>query len=132
MSEDKKTERRKEIIAQYDACCDALGVEHIVHSGAHYTSSGHLYITRITGCSDAQRREIITKMAERGVATNVHYKPLPMMSAYTQYGYDIKDFPNAYHLFENEVTLPLHTKLSDEDVAYVCECFREVVNEVRG
>lgn len=125
-------ERRKEIIVQYDACCDALGVEHIVHSGAHYTSSGHLYITRITGCSDAQRREIITKMAERGVATNVHYKPLPMMSAYKQYGYDIKDFPNAYHLFENEVTLPLHTKLSDEDVAYVCECFREVVNEVRG
>lgn len=125
-------ERRKEIIAQYDACCDALGVEHIVHGGAHYTSSGHLYITRITGCSDAQRREIITKMAERGVATNVHYKPLPMMSAYKQYGYDIKDFPNAYHLFENEVTLPLHTKLSDEDVAYVCECFREVVNEVRG
>ena len=95
-------------------------------------SSGHLYITRITGCDDQQRREIITKMAEKGVATNVHYKPLPMMTAYKALGNDIKDFPNAYRLFENEITLPLHTNLSDEDVEYVVEVFRETVKEVRG
>lgn len=124
--------RRREIIGKYDAVCDELGVDHIVHFTEEYHSSGHLYITRITGCDDQQRREIITKMAEKGVATNVHYKPLPMMTAYKALGNDIKDFPNAYKLFENEITLPLHTKLSDEDVEYVVEVFRETVKEVRG
>ena len=124
--------RRREIIKKYDSICDEIGVDYIRHTGENYTSSGHLYITRVTGCDDAQRREIITKMAERGVATNVHYKPLPMMTAYKTYGWDIKCFPNAYHLFENEITLPLHTKLSDEDVDYLLKCFKNIVNEVRG
>jgi len=124
--------RRKEIIGKYDAVCDELGVDHIVHFTDSYTSSGHLYITRITGCGDEERRTIITRMAEKGVATNVHYKPLPMMTAYKALGNDIKDFPNAYRLFENEITLPLHTKLSDEDVDFVIDVFRETVKDVRG
>lgn len=124
--------RRKEIIAMYDAMCDELGVKHLVHSGENFQSSNHLYLTRIfkkdgTPISDTERREIIIKLAERGVNTNVHYKPLPMMTAYQKMGWDIKDFPNAYAYYENLITLPLHTKLSDEDVAYVVENFRDVV-----
>ena len=119
--------RRRDIIARYDAMCDEMGVEHTVHSGEDFQSCGHLYITRIPGADDQRRREIITKMAERGVACNVHYKPLPMMTAYKALGWDIKGFPNAYRLYENEVTLPLHTKLTDEDVEYVMESFRDAL-----
>ena len=122
-------ERRKEIIARYDAMCDGLGVKHLIHSGADFQSSNHLYLTRIPGVDDTTRREIIVKLAERGVSTNVHYKPLPMMTAYKNLGWDIKDFPNAHAYYENLITLPLHTRLSDEDVAYVIENFREVVKE---
>ena len=126
--------RRKEIIVRYDAMCDELGVRHLKHYGEDFTSSGHLYLTRTykkdgSPISDTERREIIVKMAERGIACNVHYKPLPMMTAYKAYGWDIKDFPNAYAYYENLVTLPLHTKLTDEDVDYVCENFKEVVKE---
>ena len=121
--------RRKDIIARYDAMCDELGVKHLTHYTEDMTSSGHLYLVRVTGAIDEQRREIIIKMAERGVACNVHYKPLPMMTAYKAYGWDIKDFPNAYKLYENEITLPLHTKLSDEDVDYIIENFKDVVKE---
>lgn len=121
-------ERRKEIIKKYDEACDELGVIHLHHYGEDFASSGHLYLTRIPGVSDEQRREIITKLAERGVNTNVHYKPLPMMTAYKNMGWDIKNFPNAYAYYENLITLPLHTKLSDEDVEYVCQNFIEVVN----
>ena len=95
-----------------------------------WEGSGHLYIVRMQGLTSEQRNEVITKMAERGVACNVHYKPLPMMTAYKALGFDIKDFPNAYHLFENEITLPLHTKLTDEDVEYVIASFKEVLHEV--
>lgn len=127
-------ERRKEIIAKYDAMCDELGVKHLVHSGENFQSSNHLYLTRIfkkdgTPVSDTERREIIIKLAERGVNTNVHYKPLPMMTAYKKMGWEIKDFPNSYAYYENLITLPLHTKLSDEDVEYVIENFRDVVEE---
>lgn len=122
-------ERRKEIVAKYDAMCDELGVKHLVHSGENFESSKHLYLTRIPGINDETRREIIIKLAERGVNTNVHYKPLPMMTAYKKMGWDIKDFPNAYAYYENLITLPLHTKLSDEDVEYVIENFRDVVEE---
>lgn len=87
-----------------------------------------MYLTRIPGASDEQRRKIITKLAERGVNTNVHYKPLPMMTAYKNMGWDIKEFPNAYAYYENLITLPLHTKLSDEDVKYVTENFKAVVS----
>ena len=122
-------ERRKEIIKKYDAMCDELGVKHLIHGGEDFQGSGHLYITRIPGASDKTRREIITKLAERGISTNVHYKPLPMMTAYKAMGWDIKDFPNAYNYYENLITLPLHTKLSDEDVEYIVENFKDVVKE---
>lgn len=122
-------ERRKGIIKKYDAVCDELGVFHLHHYGEDYNSSGHLYLTRIPGIDEKQRNEIIEKMAENGVATNVHYKPLPMMTAYKAYGWDIKDFPNAYDYYHNLITLPLHTKLSDEDVEYVIANFRNIVKE---
>lgn len=124
-------ERRREIIRKYDAICDELGIFHMNHYGDDYTSSGHLYLIRIPEIDVEERNEIIIKMAELGVATNVHYKPLPMMTAYKAYGWDIKDFPNAYDYYRNLITLPLHTKLSDEDVEYVCECLRKCVKTVR-
>ena len=120
-------QRRREIIEKYDKACDELGVEHLTHYTDEYTSSGHLYLARIPGADDSKRREIITKMAEMGVPCNVHYKPLPMMTAYKSLGFDIKDFPNAYAHYENEVTLPLHTKLSDDDVDFITECFAKVI-----
>jgi dTDP-4-amino-4,6-dideoxygalactose transaminase len=120
-------QRRREIIEKYDKACDELGVEHLTHYTDEYTSSGHLYLARIPGADDAKRREIITKMAELGVPCNVHYKPLPMMTAYKALGFDIKDFPNAYAHYENEVTLPLHTKLSDDDVDFITDCFAKVI-----
>ena len=122
-------ERRKEIIGKYDAVCDALGVSRLQHYTENATSSGHLYLTRIPGIDDNTRREIIIKLAERGVNTNVHYKPLPMMTAYKAMGWDIKDFPNAYAYYENLITLPLHTCLTDDDVEYVVRNFKEVVSE---
>ena len=120
-------QRRREIIGKYDKMCDVLGVKHLHHYGEDFTSSGHLYIVRVPNASDEQRREIIIKMAERGIACNVHYKPLPMMTAYKNMGWDINDFPNAYKLYENAITLPLHTKLSDEDVEYIIENFSEII-----
>lgn len=121
--------RRGDIVARYDAICDELGVKHLVHKGADFQSSNHLYLTRIPGIDDQTRREIIIKLAERGVNTNVHYKPLPMMTAYKAMGWDIKDFPNAYKYYENLITLPLHTCLTDEDVEYVIENYKDVVKE---
>ena len=120
-------QRRREIIGKYDKMCDSLGVKHLCHYGEDFNSSGHLYIVRIPGASDEQRRKIIIEMAERGIACNVHYKPLPMMTAYKNMGWDIKDFPNAYKLYENAITLPLHTKLSDEDVEYIIENFTDII-----
>ena len=121
--------RRGEIISRYDEMCDELGVKHLVHSGENFQSSNHLYLSRVPGIGDAERREIIVKLAERGVNCNVHYKPLPMMTAYKELGWDIKDFPNALNYYSNLITLPLHTLLSDSDVEYVIENFREVVGE---
>lgn len=123
-------ERRKEIIGMYDAVCDELNIFHMNHYGEDYISSGHLYLIRISGIDVEERNGIITKMAEWGVATNVHYKPLPLMTAYKAYGWDIKDFPNAYDYYRNLITLPLHTKLTDEDVTHVCECLRKSVKAV--
>lgn len=125
--------RRKEIISRYDAMCNELGVQHLEHYTDDVTSSGHLYLTKIPCITTEQRNEIIRKLAERGIATNVHYKPLPMMTAYKALGWDIKDFPNAYAYYQNLITLPLHTKLSDEDVDYVIAGFQDVVKDyVRG
>ncbi len=121
--------RRKEIIAKYDAALKPLGVEVLEHYTDEYASSGHLYITRVPGITDSQRREIIVKMAENGVACNVHYKPLPMHTAYKNLGFDIKDYPNAYAHYENEITLPLHTKLTDDEVEYVVSNYERILKE---
>ena len=125
-------ERRKEIIEKYDKACDELGMEHLTHYTENSISSGHLYLVRLAGLGDKERREVIIKMAEAGVTCNVHYKPLPMMTAYKALGWDIKDFPNAYKLYENEITLPLHTKLSDEDVEYVLNTFKKVCGNLNA
>ena len=121
--------RRKEIIARYDAAFKPLGIEVLDHYNDNHQSSGHLYITRIPGAGLEERQEIIVKMAEAGIATNVHYKPLPMMTAYKNLGFDIKDYPNAYKRFINEITLPLHTCLTDEEVEYIIENYCKIVKE---
>lgn len=122
--------RRRQIVARYDAALDAMGVGHLCHSSSDHQSSCHLYLARIPGVSVDQRNELITHMAERGVACNVHYKPLPMMTAYRELGYDIAQYPNAYAYYENLVSLPLHTLLSDDDVSYVLDAFAACVEEV--
>lgn len=121
--------RRRWIIGQYDAAFKPLGVQVLDHYNAEHESTGHLYITRVPGITPEQRNEIITKMAQQGVACNVHYKPLPMHTAYKKLGFDIKDYPSACAHFANEITLPLHTCLSDEDVAYVIKKYTEILKE---
>ena len=125
----KLLSRRKQIIEAYDRALRPLGVETLSHYTEDIISSGHLYLTRIPNITGEQRNAIITKMAEQGVATNVHYKPLPMHTAYKALGFDIKNFPNAYAHFVNEITLPLHTCLTDEDVEYVIEKYVSVLRE---
>ena len=118
--------RRAEIIRRYDAACDALGISHLHHHTPGMDSSNHLYLIRIPGVGEEERNAIIGRMADRGVATNVHYKPLPMMTAY---GGDCTDYPNAYDYYHNLITLPLHTLLTDEDVDRVCEALKESVKD---
>ena len=120
-------ERRREIIRRYDEAFRQLGIEVLEHYNEQHKSSGHLYITRIPGADTERRQEIIVRMAEQGIATNVHYKPLPMMTAYKNLGFDIADYPNAYARFANEITLPLHTCLTDEEVQYVIDNFVAIV-----
>lgn len=122
-------QRRKEIIQRYDQLLKAIGVEVLNHYSDTHQSSGHLYITRIPNISTEQRQTIIEQMAERGIATNVHYKPLPMMTAYKNMGFDIKNYPNAYAHFANEITLPLHTRLTDEEVDYIIENYIDIVSQ---
>ncbi len=119
--------RRIEIIKRYDEVCDRLGISHLVHHTDYMDSSNHLYLIRIPDIDVDKRNELITKMAEQGVSTNVHYKPMPMMTAYKDMGWDIKDFPNTFDYYHNLITLPLHTKLSDEDVKYILEKLESVV-----
>ncbi len=120
-------ERRCEIIGKYNDALKNLPVTVLNHYGEDYASSGHLYITRLIGRTDQERRNVIIKMAERGIACNVHYKPLPMMTAYKSLGFDIKNYPNADNLFVNEITLPLHTKLSDEDIDYIITNYIDII-----
>lgn len=124
--------RRVEIMTSYDKCCDDLGISHLVHHNDYMDSSNHLYLIRIPGISEEQRNKIIERMAERGVATNVHYKPLPMMTAYKEMSGGIELYPNSYRYYENLITLPLHTLLSDEDVKHVCRTLRSAVKEMRN
>ena len=120
--------RRREIVERYNEALKDCNVQVLNHYGEDFQSSGHLYLVRLLGKDAEYRNEVIRKMAERGIACNVHYKPLPMMTAYKNLGFDIKDYPNAYLQFENEVTLPLHTRLSDEDVEYVIGNFVDIIS----
>lgn len=122
-------ERRRIMIAKYNNAFESLGIGVLNHYTDDYKSSGHLYMTRVPGISLEQRNEIIIKMAECGISTNVHFKPLPMHTAYKNLGFDIKDYPNAYNYFENEITLPLHTKLTDEEMDYVIENYTRILKE---
>lgn len=124
----KLLEKREEIIQKYDSACDELGVSHLNHHTDMVDSSNHLYLTRVPGISETARNRIIEDMAEQGVATNVHYKPLPMMTAY---GAECEGYPNTYDYYHNLITLPLHTKLADEDIGYICRIYGSVVGKYK-
>ena len=128
----KLLERRENIINQYNKGFEGTRITALSHSSEDYKSCGHLYITHVEGATFEQRGEIIVKMAERGISCNVHYKPLPLLTAYKNLGFDIENYPNAYNYYVKEITLPLHTRLSDEDVAVIIENFKEIVEEVVG
>lgn len=125
----KLVERRHQIISKYNEAFKDLPIMVLKHKDENHRSSGHLYFTRIKGINEEQRNEIIIKMAERGIACNVHYKPLPMLTAYKKLGFDIANYPNAYDFYRNEITLPLYSKLTDEQVEYIIENFKEIVGE---
>ncbi|MCQ6534403.1 DegT/DnrJ/EryC1/StrS family aminotransferase [Bacillus mycoides] len=122
--------RRREIIEMYDKALLPLGIQSLQHYGEEFTSSGHLYLVRIPGINEVERNEIIVKMAEMGVTSNVHYKPLPMLTAYKNLGFDITNYPNAFNMYKNEITLPLHTLLTNGDVEYVCQILKVVMREI--
>lgn len=121
-------DRRREIIEKYNTAFSKLNIQVLEHFSDNHASSGHLYLVRMLGKDVAYRNDVILKMAEQGIACNVHYKPLPMMTAYKQLGFDIKDYPNAYCMYQNEITLPLHTCLSDDDIEYVIKHFIDIVS----
>lgn len=122
--------RRRQLIEKYNVALAPYAVTVLDHYGNDHSSSGHLYLARLDGATAEQRNDVIVRMAERGIACNVHYKPLPMMTAYKAMGYDIKDYPNAYAQYQNEVTLPLHTRLTDDDVEYILENFIDIITKL--
>jgi dTDP-4-amino-4,6-dideoxygalactose transaminase len=122
-------QKRREIIEAYDVMCEELHVQRLQHYGEDFQSSGHLYLVRIPNITVEQRNEIIAEMAKRGITCNVHYKPLPMMTAYKELGWDIQDFPNAYDYYHNLITLPLYSKLTSEEVEYIVKHFTEIVKK---
>lgn len=122
--------RRRDIIKMYDTAMDEMGVGYLHHVNEEFVTSCHIYLTRVPSIGHRERNEIINRMADLGVACNVHFKPLPMMSAYKNMGFNIDDYPNAYAHYKNEITLPLHTKLTDEDVRYVIDCYRKVLTDM--
>ena len=123
--------RREEIVKLYNELLDKDKVEIISHKDGDSVSSMHLLLTRVNGINEQERNDIITKLAENGVSSNVHYKPLPMHTAYKNLGFNIENFPNAYNLYKNEITLPLHTKLTNEDVEYICEEYNKVLKKIK-
>jgi dTDP-4-amino-4,6-dideoxygalactose transaminase len=127
---DSLLKRRQEIVEIYNKKLCAIGVQSLNHFGKDFSSTAHLYLARIPGIVEDKRNMIITKMAEAGIACNVHYKPLPMFTAYKELGFDINKFPNAFNMYKNEITLPLHTQLSDDDVEYICDCLKSAIDEV--
>ncbi|MEE0911618.1 MAG: DegT/DnrJ/EryC1/StrS family aminotransferase, partial [Paludibacteraceae bacterium] len=120
-------QRRRQIIEIYNEGLKNCNVQLLKHYGENYASSGHLYLVRLLGKGIEERNEIISKMAELGIACNVHYKPLPMMTAYKNLGFNIADYPNAYNQYKNEVTLPLHTKLTDDEIEYIIDSFSKLL-----
>ena len=128
---DSMLARRHEIVAKYENNFQGTRVRVPEHTGKNHTSSGHLYLTRLEGIGLEERNEIIVKMEERGISTNVHYKPLPLLTAYKNLGFDISDYPNAYALFENEISLPIYSTLSDEEVDYICKNLLEILKDYR-
>lgn len=129
---DKLLDRRREIIERYDRAFLPFGIRRLVHYDHHNSSSGHLYLARIPGITEGERNKLIAQMAEKKIACNVHYKPLPMMTAYQKMGLCIEDYPNSYQQYKNEISLPLHTCLNNEDVEYVIGTFIEAVKEIAG
>ena len=121
--------RRRQIITRYNQVMDTLPVSYLRHYGEDFASSGHLYLVRLNGRDEQFRNDFIVKMAEREIATNVHFKPLPMHTAYKKLGFDIKDYPNAFAMYRNEVTLPLHTLLTDEQVEFLLETFAQLLRD---
>lgn len=120
--------RRREIIEMYDKELLTYGFQSLQHYGNDFVSSGHLYLVRIPGIEESERNEIIIQLAEKGIASNVHYKPLPMFTAYKNLGFDIKDYPNAFNMYKNEITLPLHTRLTNEEIKYITDTFKQILN----
>lgn len=123
-------ERRREIIKLYDTLLHNTGIQTLQHYGEDYSSSGHLYLTRIQGIGEEERNSIIKAMADAGIATNVHYKPLPMFTAYRNLGFDINDYPNSFNVYTSEITLPLHTLLSNEDIKYICSGYESAILKI--
>jgi len=119
--------RRRELIKRYDTNLSDLRISSLKHYDSEYKSNGHLYMIRLPGMDEEGRNAVISKLAQKGISANVHFKPLPMLTAYKNLGFDIKDYPNAYEMYKNEITLPLHTRLSDEDVDYVCEVIKDIL-----
>lgn len=128
---EKLLKKRQEIIAFYDENLSDMGIQVLVHKGNDFCSSGHLYLTRLLGKTREQCNKVIEKMAEKGIATNVHYKPLPLLTAYKNLGFQIEDYPNAYEFYQNEITLPLHTCLTDEMLEYVVENYKKIIEEAK-
>ncbi len=124
--------RRREIVERYDANLKDSGIQCMHHYSENCSSSAHLYLVRIPNANEERRNQIITRMAEEGVATNVHYKPLPMMSAYKELGFQISDYPNAFHQYENEISLPIYTTLTNEQVDYICDNLKAIMHEVNA
>lgn len=120
--------RRREIIEMYDKELLPYGIQSLKHYGDDFSSSGHLYLARMPGIEESERNKIIIGLAEMGIASNVHYKPLPMFTAYKNLGFDIKNYPNAFNMYKNEITLPLHTRLTNEEVKYITDTFKEILN----
>ncbi|MGH0856771.1 DegT/DnrJ/EryC1/StrS family aminotransferase [Bacillus pacificus] len=120
--------RRREIIEMYDKELLSYGIQSLEHYGDDFSSSGHLYLARIPGIEESERNKIIIELAEMGIASNVHYKPLPMFTAYKNLGFDIRNYPNAFNMYKNEITLPLHTRLTNEEVKYITDTFKEILN----
>ena len=128
---DEMLARRREIICRYDKCCDELGVSHLIHRTDTMCSSGHLYLIRVLELDEQGRNRAIDALAALGIAANVHYKPLPMFTAYCALGWDIRHFPNAFDYYRCLISLPLYSRLSEEDAAYVCDGLKQVLGECR-